>query len=115
MMNCTPDFSVISGRPLAMIATTRPPVTASMILPRPPNSEVPPITAAPTAYSSVCAPPVVGDTELSRLAIRMPATIASVEQRMKHVVLMFGTLMPRAAQPRRCRRPRRRGARSRCA
>ncbi len=25
-MNCTPDFCVTSGRPLAMIATTRPPV-----------------------------------------------------------------------------------------
>ena len=37
------------------------------------------MTAAPTAYSSVCAPPVVGETLLSRDASRMPATIASVE------------------------------------
>src|SRR6478736_2749579 len=49
MMNCTPDFCVTSGRPLAMIATTRPPVTASYMRPRPPKSDVPPITAAPTA------------------------------------------------------------------
>ena len=60
---------------------------------------MPPITAAPTAYSSVCAPPVVGLTELSRLAIRMPATTASVEHRMKQTVLMFGD--PDAGAPRR--------------
>ena len=69
--------------PLAMTATTRPPMTASTTRPLPPNRLVPPMTAAPTAYSSVCEPPVVGETELSRLASRMPATAASVEQMMK--------------------------------
>ena len=49
-----------SGRPLSMTAMTRPPRTASMIRPLPPNSEVPPMTAAATASSSVFAPPVCG-------------------------------------------------------
>ena len=41
------------------------------------------MTAAPTAYSSVEEPPVLGETELSRLASRIPARLASVEQAMK--------------------------------
>ena len=59
-MNCTPDFSVTSGRPLAMTAIDQTAGDRVEIRPRPPNSDVPPMTAAPTAYSSVCAPPVVG-------------------------------------------------------
>ena len=39
-------------------------------------------------------PPVVGDTELSREAKRMPATAAMVEQTMKQVILIRDTLMP---------------------
>ena len=52
------------------------------------------MTAAPTANSRVCAPPVVGETELSREARRTPATAARVEQIMKQVILMLDTLMP---------------------
>jgi hypothetical protein len=87
-MNEIPDCCVISGRPLAMTPTTRPPMTASMMRPRPPNSDVPPMTAAPTAYSRVVEPPVDGEIELSRDANRMPATAASVEQAMKHAILI---------------------------
>ena len=62
--------------PLMITAITRPPSTASRGLPLPPNRLVPPMTAAPTAYSRVSAPPVVGEIELSRLARRMPPTAA---------------------------------------
>src|SRR3954452_21150012 len=80
--------------PLLMTAITRPPMTASVTRPLPPNRLVPPMTAAPTAYSRVEVPPVDGDTELSRLAIRMPATAASVEHMMKQDTLIHPTLMP---------------------
>ena len=52
------------------------------------------MTAAPTASSSVVEPPVVGETELSREAKRMPATAAMVEQMMKQVIRTQGTLIP---------------------
>ena len=80
--------------PLMMIAITRPPRIASTTRPLPPKRLVPPMTAAPTAYSRVEAPPVDGEIELSRLAIMMPPTAASVEPMMKQVHLMPGTLMP---------------------
>ena len=55
---------------------------------------MPPITAAPTANSRVVDPPVVGETELLRLAISMPANAASVEHIMKQESLTQMTLMP---------------------
>ena len=42
------------------VASTAPPMTALLTRPRPPNSDVPPITAAPTANSSVLPPPALG-------------------------------------------------------
>src|SRR6478735_12732491 len=80
--------------PLLITAITRPPSTASMILPLPPKRLVPPITAAPTAKSRVREPPVDGDTELSRLAMSMPATAASEEHIMKQDSWTHLTLMP---------------------
>ena len=68
----------IRPRPLSIIATTRPPITALIILPRPPNRLTPPMTAAPTASSSVSLPPVCGPTELSCEARAMPATPATM-------------------------------------
>ena len=62
--------------PFAMTAITRPPMMASTTRPLPPNRLVPPMTAAPTAYSRVCEPPVCAVAPLSRLAMRMPATAA---------------------------------------
>ena len=52
------------------------------------------MTAAPTAYSRVWAPPVVGEIELSRLASRMPPTAASVDPMMKQSSLIVLTLIP---------------------
>ena len=52
-----------SPRPLLTVASTAPPITALLTRPRPPNSDVPPITAAPTANSSVLPPPELGETD----------------------------------------------------
>ena len=46
------------------VASTAPPMTALLSRPRPPNSDVPPITAAPTAKSRVFPAPDAGDTLL---------------------------------------------------
>src|SRR5690349_2539264 len=93
-MKTRPEGWLSSDMPLSMTATTRPPMTALTGLPLPPNRLQPPMTAAPTAYSRVEEPPVVGDTELSRLARSTPATAASVEQMTKHDSLTVFTPMP---------------------
>ena len=67
---------------------------ASTGRPLPPNRLVPPMTAAPTAYSRVSPPPVLGVTELTRLASSTPAIAAIVEQRTKQSSRMRATLMP---------------------
>ena len=48
--------------PLAIVATTTPPITASSARPLPPNRLVPPITAAPTAYNSTLPAPDDAET-----------------------------------------------------
>ena len=55
-ISCAAAVRPISCRPLAITPTTRPPSTASSILPRPPNRLVPPMTAAATAYSTFWPP-----------------------------------------------------------
>src|SRR5690349_14097804 len=80
--------------PLATTWITRPPMTASVTRPLPPKRLVPPITAAPTANSTVPLPPVWTDTELLRLAISRPATAASEEHIMKQEIFTHATLMP---------------------
>ena len=77
-----PADVLTSGRPLSIVATTRPPTTVDH-LPRPPNRLMPPMAAAPTARSSVSLPPVCGYTELSCEASAMPATRARRRQMMK--------------------------------
>ena len=74
-------------------------MTASTIRPLPPNRLVPPMTAAPTAYSRVCgATGRAATTELSRLASRTPATAARVEQIMKQDSLIRGHVDAGAAR-----------------
>ena len=80
--------------PLSITATTSPPRIASRIFPLPPKSEVPPITAAPTAYRSVELPPVVGETEFWRDAKIIPAIAANDEQIMNAAIRMRFTLIP---------------------
>ena len=48
--------------PLAIVATTTPPMTASSARPLPPKRLVPPMTAAPTAYSKMLPAPDDADT-----------------------------------------------------
>ena len=67
----------ISPNPFGIKASTSPPSTALIIRPRPPNSEVPPMTAAPTANNSVSLAPVFESTEFTRDARKMPPTAAT--------------------------------------
>src|SRR5918996_3651122 len=80
--------------PLSITAMTPPPMMASRTLPLPPNRLVPPITAAPTAYSRVLLPPALGSTELALDAAMMPPIAAMVEPIMNTDVRMLATLMP---------------------
>ena len=65
--------------PLAIIATTTPPTTASSALPLPPNRLVPPMTAAPTAYNNTLPAPEDADTFPPYEAAMMPLSAASDE------------------------------------
>src|SRR6185437_13550819 len=90
--------------PLTMTATTRLPSTASTMRPCPPNREVPPMTAAPTASSIVFPAPALDCTDRSKDAATRPEIAAMPEQ-------MTNTEIPiaDAATPaRRCGRVRNR-------
>ena len=63
-------------------------MTASTARPLPPKRLVPPMTAAPTAYSSALPPPEPGETLPVLAASRRPLTAAIVEQHMKAEVRM---------------------------
>ena len=69
---------------------TSAPRIAAFIVPRPPNSDVPPITAAAIGYSSAWPPPVFVSTERRREARMMPPITAIIEHdreaRDAHVV-----------------------------
>src|SRR5690349_14638104 len=80
--------------PLMMTATTRPPRTASMTRPCPPNSEVPPMTAAPTASNSVLPAPAFDCTDCSNEAATMPETAAMPEQMTNTEIRMRDTTTP---------------------
>ena len=73
---------------------TSAPSSAAFIVPRPPNSDVPPITAAAIGYSSAWPPPVFVSTERSREARMIPPSTASSEQSAKHAILTRSTSMP---------------------
>ena len=74
--NFVPDDRPSRPRPLSMPIMTRAPSSAAFIVPRPPNSDVPPITAAAIGYSSTWPPPVPVSTERRREASRMPPSTA---------------------------------------
>ncbi len=80
--------------PFSITATTAPPSTASSTLPLPPNRLVPPMTAAPTAYSRTELPPVFGSTELALEAATMPPIAAIEEQITNALILIRSTGMP---------------------
>src|SRR5207248_4494682 len=62
--------------------------------PLPPNSEVPPMTAEPTAYSSVFTPPDCGLTEPTFDAITMPPMADTAEPITNTLARIFGTSIP---------------------
>src|SRR2546423_3351761 len=80
--------------PLMMTATTRPPRTASMTRPWPPKSEVPPMTAAPTASSRVLPAPAFDCTDCSSEAATTPETAAMPEQMRNTEIRMPDTTTP---------------------
>jgi hypothetical protein len=77
-----------------MPSMTSAPSSAAFIVPRPPNSEVPPMTAAAIGYSSAWPPPVFVSTERRREASRMPPITAIIETIAKHAMRTLSTLMP---------------------
>ena len=81
-------------RPLAMVAMTRPPMTASLARPLPPNRLVPPMTAAPTAYSSMLPPPDDVETLPLLDAAMMPLSAAIDEPITNTEMRIRSTLMP---------------------
>ena len=62
--------------------------------PRPPNSDVPPMTAAAIEYSRIVPPPEFVSTERRREARTMPPSAAIIEQIAKHAIFTLSTLMP---------------------
>ena len=97
--------------PFETVAITSEPRSAPRTSPRPPNRLTPPITAAAIASSSSVPPPKSSATELMYAASMMPPIAAVALEIMKTSTRIRATLMPRAAPPRRSRRPRRRDAR----
>jgi hypothetical protein len=77
-----------------MLAMTSAPSRADLMWPRPPKSDVPPITAAAIEYSRIAPPPAFVSTERSREASTMPPTTAISEQIAKQMILIRSTLMP---------------------
>ena len=77
-----------------MVATTTPPITASSARPLPPNRLVPPITAAPTAYSRTLPAPEDADTLPPYDAAMIPLTAASAEHTTNTDILIRSTLTP---------------------
>src|SRR3954471_2500669 len=83
-----------SSMPFVIDWITRMPSSAEYAEPRPPNSDVPPITAAAIAFSSTSEPPDDWFTAYSRDAAMIPPAAASVEQSMNTVMRIIATLMP---------------------
>src|SRR6185503_10091050 len=92
--NFVPDESPSRPSPLSIEIITSAPRIAAFIVPRPPNSDVPPITAAAIGYSSAWPPPVFVSTDRRREASTMPPTTAMNEHRAKHAIRTLSTLMP---------------------
>ena len=63
---------------------TSAPRSAAFIVPRPPNSDVPPMTAAAIEYSRIEPPPALVSTERRREASTIPPSAAISEQIAKH-------------------------------
>ena len=63
-------------------------------MPRPPNSDVPPMTAAAIGYSSAVPPPVFVSTDRRREARMMPPSTAIIEQNAKQTIFTRSTSMP---------------------
>jgi hypothetical protein len=92
--NFVPELSPSRPNPLSIEAMTSAPSTADFTCPRPPNSEVPPITGAAIEYRRICPPPAPVSTERSRDARMIPPRAAIAEQIANTMILTRSTLMP---------------------
>ena len=92
--NFVPEDRPSRPRPLSIADHDERAEQRAFIVPRPPNSDVPPITAAAIEYSSTWPPPVFVSTERRREARMMPPSTAMNEQSAKHAILTRSTLMP---------------------
>jgi hypothetical protein len=79
---------------LSIDAMTSAPSTADLMCPRPPNSDVPPMTGAAIEYRRIWPPPAPVSTERSREARMMPPRAAMAEQIANTAILMRSTLTP---------------------
>ena len=79
---------------MSIESITSAPRIAAFIVPRPPNSDVPPMTAAAIGYSSAWPPPVFVSTDRRREASTMPPSTAMNEQNAKQAIFTRSTLMP---------------------
>ena len=84
---------------MSIESITSAPSSAAFIVPRPPNSDVPPMTAAAIGYSSAWPPPVFVSTERRREASTMPPITAITETMAKHAIFTRSTLMPARRAP----------------
>src|SRR4051812_50153326 len=94
MTNFVPELSPRRPSPLSIDAMTSAPSTADLMWPRPPNSDVPPMTAAAIEYSRMVPPPEFVSIERRREASTMPPSAAIIEQIAKHAIFTLSTLMP---------------------
>ena len=92
--NFVPDDRPSRPSPLSIESITSAPRIAAFIVPRPPNSDVPPMTAAAIGYSSAWPPPVFVSTDRRREASTMPPTTAMNEQSAKQAIFTRSTSMP---------------------
>ena len=70
-----------------------------MIVPDPPISDVPPMTAAATARNMMSVPPCSGRIDVMRVESRIPAKPPSTLQSTKLPILIQRTLTPLSLAP----------------
>ena len=88
-----PEARPISPKPLSITAITKPPITASVNFPRPPNKLTPPTTAAAIALNTIDLP-AAASTDACLDANKIPAIPAKVDEIINTVMRTRLTLIP---------------------
>ena len=86
-------------KPMFRMASTQTPRKPPMIVPDPPISDVPPMTAAATARNMMSVPPWSGRIDVIRVESRIPAKPPSTLQSTKLPILIHRTLTPLSLAP----------------